>query len=149
MSTRRRLFPLAILSVPVVAVTVLAGVWVAGGVISDDFRTSMALTAAWFVIAGGACVLAARRWRALAIPVLAAFLLTAGATGAYLAATTLRDRVVHERVIIAGPLPADDASAAGARVRSSSPADASAPTSTPPAAPHASCERPMAAASSR
>jgi hypothetical protein len=41
--------------------------------------------------------------------VLAAFLLTAGATGAYLAATTLRDRVVHERVITAGPASAGDA----------------------------------------
>jgi hypothetical protein len=34
--------------IPVVAVIVLAGVWVSGGVISDDFRTSMALTAVWF-----------------------------------------------------------------------------------------------------
>ena len=110
MATRRRLLPLAILTVPLVAATVLAGVWVAGGVISDDFRTSMALTAAWFAIAGAACVLAARRWRALAIPLLAAFLLTAGATGAYLAATTLRDRVVHERVIAAAPATAAGAS---------------------------------------
>ena len=113
MPTRRRLLSLALLSVPVVAATVLAGVWVAGGLISDDFRTSMALTAAWFAIAGAACMLAARRWRALAIPVLAAFLLTAGATGAYLAATTLRDRVVHERVITAAAEPA--AGTSGAR----------------------------------
>jgi hypothetical protein len=35
--------------------------------------------------------------------VLSAFVLTAGAVGAYLAATTLRDRVVHEQVITAIP----------------------------------------------
>ena len=112
MPTRRRLLPLALFAFPLVAVTVLAGVWLTGGVISDDFRTSMALTAAWFVIAGGACVLAARRWRALAIPVLASFLVTAGATGAYLAATTLRDRVVDEDVITAVPAPTSNARAA-------------------------------------
>jgi len=94
------------LAAPAVAVIVLAGVWVAGGVISDDYRTSMALTAAWFAISGAACVAIARRRRALRIPVLAAFLLTAGATGAYLGATTLRDRVVDEQVITAAPAPA-------------------------------------------
>ena len=44
-----------LLIVPAVAVIVLAGVWVSGGVISDDFRTSMALTATWFAISGAAC----------------------------------------------------------------------------------------------
>jgi len=88
-----------LLIVPVVAVVVLAGVWVSGGVISNDFRTSMALTAVWFGIAGAACLLVARRWRPLRAPVLLAFVLTAGATGAYLGLTTLTDRVVHEQVI--------------------------------------------------
>jgi len=92
-----------LLAFPVVAVTVLAGVWVAGGVISDDFRTSMALTAVWFAGSGAACLLVARRWRALRIPVVAAFVVTAGATGAFLGLTTLRDRVAHERVITAAP----------------------------------------------
>ena len=95
--------PLALLAAPAVAATVLAGVWVAGGVISDDFRASMALTAAWFAVSGVACALVARRRRALRIPVMAAYIVTAGAVGAYLGATTLRDDVVHERVITAGP----------------------------------------------
>ena len=47
--------PLTLLAAPAVAAIVLTGVWVAGGVISDDFRTSMALTAAWFAISGAAC----------------------------------------------------------------------------------------------
>ena len=50
-------------------------------------------------------VLVARRRRALRVPVIAAYLLTAGAVGAYLGATTLRDDVVHERVITAAPAP--------------------------------------------
>lgn len=90
-----------LLVVPIVVVVVLAGVWVAGGVVSNDFRTSMALTALWFGVSGAACLLIARRWRALRVPVVLAFVLTAGATGAYLGLTTLRDRVVHERVITA------------------------------------------------
>ena len=94
-----------LLAIPVVVVTVLAGVWVAGGVISDDFRTSMALTAVWFALSGVACLLIARRWRALRVPVLAAFALTAGATGAYLGLTTLRTQVVHEQVITAAAAP--------------------------------------------
>jgi len=99
--------PLALLAVPAVAVTVLAGVWVAGGVISDDFRTSMALTAGWFAACGLTCASIARRWRALALPVVGTFVLTAGGVGAYLADTTLRDRVAHEHVITA--IPAKDA----------------------------------------
>jgi hypothetical protein len=69
----------------------------------------MALTAAWFAISGAACVLVARRRRALRIPVMAAYIVTAGAVGAYLGATTLRDDVVHERVITAAPAPVSSA----------------------------------------
>jgi hypothetical protein len=103
-ATRRR-SPLTVLAAPPVAAIVLTGVWVTGGVISNDFRTSMALTAAWFAISGTACVLVARRRRALRIPVIAAYILSTGAVGAYLGATTLRDDVVHERVIAAAPAP--------------------------------------------
>jgi hypothetical protein len=102
---RKRPSPVAVLSFPVIVAIVLAGVWVAGGVISNDFRTSMALTAVWFAVSGAACVVIARRWRTLRIPVLAAFVVTAATTGAYLGLTTLRERVVHERVIMAVPGP--------------------------------------------
>jgi Electron transfer DM13 len=111
MPTISRQTPLALLAAPAVAAIVLTGVWVAGGVITDDYRTSMALTAAWFALTGAACVLIARRSRALRIPVIAAYILTAGAVGAYLGATTLRDDVVHERVITAAPAPPADRTA--------------------------------------
>jgi hypothetical protein len=113
-ATRHRLLPL--LAAPAVAAILVTGVWVAGGVITDDYRTSMALTAAWFALCAAACVLIARRSRALRVPVIAAYLLTAGAVGAYLGATTLRDDVVHERVITAAPAtpPAPDDSAPAA-----------------------------------
>ena len=91
----------ALAAVPVVAAVVLLGVWVAGGVISDDYRTSMALTTVWFLLSGAACLAVARRARPLRIAVLATYVLTAGAVGAYLAATTLQDRVVNEQVVTA------------------------------------------------
>jgi hypothetical protein len=97
----------AVLSVPVVAAVFLAGVWLTGGVISDDFRTSMALTAAWFVLSGAACLVLVRRVRAIRVAVIAAYVLTAGAVAAYLGLTTLRDRVTHERVVTAASAAAE------------------------------------------
>src|SRR5829696_9911918 len=54
----------SLLAIPAVAASVVGGVWLAGGVVSNDFKTSMALTAAWFVLSGAACLLVARRARA-------------------------------------------------------------------------------------
>ena len=97
--------PLAaqLLSIPVVAAVVLLGVWLAGGVVSNDFRLSMALTAAWFALSGLACLAIAIRRRSLRVPVLAAYVVTAGAIGLYLGLTTLRDRVVDETVAVGTP----------------------------------------------
>jgi Electron transfer DM13 len=102
---RRRLSGIAaqLLAIPCVAAILVAGVWVAGGAISDDFRTSMALTAAWFAVSGAACVVVAIRSRRLRLPVLGAYAVTAAVVGGYLGLTTLRDRVVDERVVTAGP----------------------------------------------
>ena len=113
--------PLALLAVPAVAAILVTGVWVAGGVITDDYRTSMALTAVWFAICAVACVLVARRSRALRVPVIAAYLLTAGAVGAYLGATTLRDDVVHERVITAAAPAAEPDAGAPAPLAAAAP----------------------------
>ena len=101
----------SLVAIPAVAVVVVAGVWVAGGVITNDYKTSMALTAAWFLLAGAACVVLARRSRALRVAVLGAYVVSAGAVGAYLGLTTLRDRVVHERVVTAAPTFAAEESA--------------------------------------
>jgi hypothetical protein len=102
-----------LLAIPCVAAILVAGVWVAGGRISDDFRTSMALTAAWFGLSGAACVLVAVRSRRLRLPVLGAYLVTAVVVGGYLGLSTLRDRVVDERVVTAG-VPAATDSGGGA-----------------------------------
>ena len=88
---------------PVVAGVFLLGVWVAGGQVTDDFRGAMALTAAWVVLCGGVCAWVALRRRALRVPVLGAFGLTAAVVGGFLFWTTTRDRVVHERVAVGTP----------------------------------------------
>src|SRR5829696_1425165 len=93
----------SLLAIPAVAASVVGGVWVAGGVVSNDFKTSMALTAAWFVLSGAACLVLARRFRALRVAVICTYVVTAGGLGAYLGVTTLRDRVVDERVVTAAP----------------------------------------------
>ncbi|HSD78951.1 MAG TPA: DM13 domain-containing protein, partial [Solirubrobacteraceae bacterium] len=102
-----------LLAVPAVAAVLVAGVWVAGGVVTNDYRASMALTAAWFGIAGAGCLALALRRRALRAPVLGTYVLVAGAVGGYLALTTLRDRVVDERVVTGVPAGTAAVDAAG------------------------------------
>src|SRR5215208_6311072 len=104
----------SLLAIPAVAASVVGGVWVAGGVVSNDFKTSMALTAAWFVLSGAACLVLARRFRALRVAVICTYVVTAGGLGAYLGLTTLRDRVVDERVVTAAPATASGEPARGA-----------------------------------
>jgi Electron transfer DM13 len=106
-STRRARPPVApLLSIPCVVAVVVAGVWLTGGVISNDLRTSMALTAVWFALAGAVCVAIALRSRRYRLPVLGAYLATAALIGGYLGLSTLRDRVVDERVVTASAAPA-------------------------------------------
>lgn len=90
------------LAAPAAAAGVVLGVWVAGGLITDDFRAAMALTGLWIVIAAAACVVLVRRQRRVGVPVAAGALVAAIAVTAYLGLTTLRDKVVHERVAV-GP----------------------------------------------
>ena len=89
---------LRLASVPIVALVILLGVWVAGGVITDDFKGSVALTGVWFATAGAACLAIAVRSRGLRVPVLGAYLVTAAVVSVWLGVSTLRDRVVDERV---------------------------------------------------
>lgn len=93
-----RIHALRWLAVPVVAALFVLGVWVAGGEITNSFQGSIALTAAWVVIFGAACTVVALRSRALRLPVLGAFGVSAVAVGSFLAWTTLRDKVVHEKL---------------------------------------------------
>jgi hypothetical protein len=102
--------PLAVrlLSIPVVAIAVLVGIWVTGGLLTNDFKVAMALTAAWMALAGLACALVAWRRRDLRLPVLGAFLLTAAVAGAYLGRSQFVDDVVNERVVTVSRAPAAD-----------------------------------------
>src|SRR5215208_2017280 len=94
-----------LLVIPIIVVTV-AGVWITGGVITNEFKVAMALTAAWLALLGLTCLIVAIRRRRLALPVLGAYVVAAAAVGAYLGITTLADKVVSERVATAQARPA-------------------------------------------
>jgi Electron transfer DM13 len=78
---------------------------VTGGGISNDFRTSMALTAVWFALVGAVCMAIGLRSRRFRLPVLGAYFATAAVVGGYLGLSTLRDRVVDERVVTGSAAP--------------------------------------------
>jgi hypothetical protein len=90
-----------VLSIPVVAIGVLGGIWVAGGLLTNEFWLAMALTAAWMAAAGVACGLISWRRPALRLPVLGTYLVVAAAAAVYLGRSQLVDDVVHERVVTA------------------------------------------------
>lgn len=87
--------------VPLVAAVVLAGIWAAGGLLTDDFRLAMALTALWLGVAAAAALGIAWRWRVLALPVLSTAFVTAAVAGGYLLYASSVDRVVREEVAVA------------------------------------------------
>ena len=60
---------LRLLLAPVSAAVVLLGIRITGALITNDFRTSMALTALWFAIVAIAAVVVWRRSPGLRIPV--------------------------------------------------------------------------------
>jgi hypothetical protein len=97
---------LRLLSIPLVALVTVLGLWIAGGVITDDSSVAMPLTAAWMTLAGLACLVIAVRSRRFRWPVLGAYVVTALALGAYLAPSQLFDDVVNEQVATAAPAPA-------------------------------------------
>ena len=87
--------------VPLVAALVLAGIWVSGGVLTNDFGLSMLLTALWLAAAGAAALAVAWRWRTLALPVLGTAFVTAAVAGGYLLYASSVDKVVSEQVAVA------------------------------------------------
>ena len=76
----------------------VAGIWVTGGLVTNDFGVAMALTAGWFLIAALACLALARRWPGLRVAVIGAYVVTAAVAGVYLGRSTLLDDEVNERV---------------------------------------------------
>jgi hypothetical protein len=93
-----------LLPFPLLALMVV-GIWITGGLITDEFKLAMLLTAAWMALLGLVCVVAAIRRHRLAVPLLGAYLVGAVAIGGYLALTTLTDKVVDERVAKAAAQP--------------------------------------------
>jgi hypothetical protein len=89
-------------SVPLVAAIVVVGVWVAGGLLSDDFRTSAALTALWFALAGIAAVAIGWRKPSIRWVVIGSYVATSLAVTAVLVYTTFRTVTVIEPVITTG-----------------------------------------------
>lgn len=89
-------------------VVVAAGVWIAGGVVTDDYRTSMALTAVWLLASAATAFVIGRRLRPIRAGVWAGYVLAAAAIAVYLGATALRDRVVDEQVVTGVPVTRGD-----------------------------------------
>jgi hypothetical protein len=89
----------------VVATTAVTGVgvWVTGGVLTDDASIARVLTGAWFVVVGGLAVAAALRWRAVAVAVVGGWLVTSIALGGFLLLTSTVDRTIDEDVVRAQP----------------------------------------------
>ena len=71
-----------------VVVIVLVGIWVSGGLITNDFGLAMALTALWMALAAVGCALVAWRRPGLRVPVIGAYLVTAVVAGGYLGRST-------------------------------------------------------------
>jgi hypothetical protein len=92
---------LRFLSVPIVVVVLVLGVWITGGLITNDFTLAMWLTAAWMGLAGAACLALAVRNRALRVPILGAYLVTALVLGGYLGRSMFFDDEVNENVVTA------------------------------------------------
>jgi hypothetical protein len=105
--------------IPIVAAIILAGIWITGGVITDDFRIAMLLTALWFALAGLLSLAIGWRRRRLALPVFGTYVVTALAAGGYLAYASMVDRVVDETVAVAAAAPAQTPTDAGTTARSS------------------------------
>lgn len=96
---------LRIAAVPPAVAVVLVGIWVAGGVLTNDFRVSMALTALWFALVLVGAAVAWRRLPALrpaALAAVTAFVVVGG----YLGYASTTDRVVDETVVT-GPAALD------------------------------------------
>lgn len=123
------------------AVLVASGIWVAGAVVTDDATAAMAATAGWIGLAVVLAVLVGRRWRAFALPVVGAVLVTSAGIGGGLLWTSRVDRVVVEDVLVAADEPAATAAPTPPATRPAPAAELSAPAaerSAPVATPAAS-----------
>jgi hypothetical protein len=117
MSRRDSAWPPQIAVAVAVVVVLVTGIWVSGGVITNDFGLAMALTAVWMGIAAAACLAIAWRRPRVRVAVIGAYLLTAIVVGGYLGRSTLIDDEVNEQVVRVTPAPDRAASGAAERAR--------------------------------
>jgi hypothetical protein len=103
MSRRDVAWPLQLVVAVAVVVVLVAGIWVSGGLITNDFGLAMALTAAWMGVAAAACLAIAWRRPGLRVAVIGAYLLTAIVVGGYLGRFMVIDDEVNERVVAVTP----------------------------------------------
>jgi electron transfer DM13 len=89
---------LRLLAFPLTITIVLVGVWVAGGLVTNDFTVAMWLAAGWMALAGLVALGIAVASRSFRLPVLGAYVLTAAALGVYLGMSVFLDDVVNEKV---------------------------------------------------
>ena len=92
---------LQIAAAPLVVVVLLVGLWIAGGLISDDFGTAMWLSVGWLVLVGVACAAIAFFVPALRLLVLAPYAVVVVILGIYLARSVFTDDTVDEQVVTA------------------------------------------------
>ena len=90
-----------VLAVPATVAIVLAGLWVTGGKLTNDFTLAMWLSVGWMALAGLGVLAVARRNRSLRWPVLGAYAATALALAVYLGPSFFGDDVVDEQVAAA------------------------------------------------
>jgi Electron transfer DM13 len=96
-------FVLRVLAVPATVVIVVAGIWLTGAFLTNDFTLAMRLTAGWMALAGLIAVAIAFRSRDFRWPVLGAYAVTVAVIGGYLSLSIFRDDVVDEQVAVAAP----------------------------------------------
>lgn len=92
-----------LLAIPAAAAVVIVGIWVTGGVITNDFTVAMLLTAAWMGLAGAVALAIGIRSRAFRWPVLGAYAVTAAAAGLYLGRSMFTEEVVREKIATGVP----------------------------------------------
>jgi Electron transfer DM13 len=95
----------SLLAAAVVVVALILGIWVVGGLVTNDFGVAMVLTVLWIALSGLACLAVGWRWQRLRVPVIGAYLLTAAVVGIYLGRSMFLDDEVNENVVTAAPQP--------------------------------------------
>lgn len=79
------------------------GVWITGGVITNDESVAKVLTGLWFALAGLAVLVLAWVRRGAAVPAIIGYSVAAVGIGGFLLYTSTVDQVVDEDVVVAAP----------------------------------------------